>query len=221
MDKVANSSCSYDSYVSYAESTSYFLVRAGGAHTEKEIVVNRWQDDDDLGGVGLFDDEMVAGQPKPKADRRKASTRGQRPESEWTANDVAAEFAYQLTRRFPGVPPLVNVAAIRGALLKYRSNFNTTAEIEMELLRMFFEDEYSLKDAKENASRLHGRYLQMFKTHLDRAHERLGFEAPRRAVLDVPDETEYIYSTDGHEFENTTIGRRALENHERSLLQPV
>lgn len=200
--------------------TSYLKGRAAGAPIEPEGDMNRWNTDEDyaVGTIGLLPDEVQSnGAPKPKADRRKASTRGQRPESEWTANDVAAEFAYKLSRHFPKSPGLVNVAAVRGALMKYRSDFGTTPEVEMELMRMFFEDEYNIKLAGEAPSRAHGRYLAMFKTKLPQAHERLGFEFESRVVVDEEDVTEYLYTADGRRFENNFAGRAAMRGHELRL----
>lgn len=211
------------SQVSQALETSSLKGRAAGAPIESEGEMNRWNADDEfVGAVGLFEDETTAsGKPKPKADRRKSSTRGQRPESEWTANDVAAEFAYQLGRRFPRLPGLVNVAAVRGALLRYRSQFDTTPEVEMEVMRMYFEDDFNLKLAQESPSRAHGKYLAMFKTHLTKAHERLGFDFESRVVIEQDDTTEYVYSADGRKFENTIVGRKMLERHEARTLQTV
>ena len=207
--------------VSNTRSTTYFLVSAGGAHKGEDMVM--WKDnsgDDNIAGFGLFEEELQGGQPKPKADKRKASTRGQRPEAEWTANDVAAEFAFQLGRRFPYTPGLVNVTAIRGALLKYRAQYNTTPEVEMELMRMFFQDEHNLKNADENASRIHGKYLNMFKTHLSKAYESLGMETAQRVLgseFAVEHEEEYIVASDGRRFENTIVGRKRRERHEELL----
>lgn len=186
--------------------------------------MNRWNAEDDfVGGVGLFEEEAApSGKPKPKADRRKSSTRGQRPESEWTANDVAAEFAYQLGRRFPRLPGLVNVTAVRGALMRYRGQYDTTPEVEMEIMRMYFEDEYNLKLAQESPTRAHGKYLAMFKTAIPKAHERLGLDYfESRVVIEPEDDIDYVYSTDGKEFDNTPTGRVALASYERFLAQKL
>lgn len=210
-----------DKPVSNTRSTTYFLVSATGAHKGEDMVM--WKDtsgDDNIAGFGLFEEEMQGGQPKPKADRRKASTRGQRPESEWTANDVAAEFAYQLGRRFPYTPGLVNVNAIRGALLKYRSQYNTTPEVEMELMRMFFQDEHNLKNADENASRIHGKYLNMFKTHLSKAYDALGMDMNLRVSVEMvanSPEPGYVYASDGRRFESTVLGHKSLARYEQRL----
>jgi hypothetical protein len=209
--------------VSVALGTSFLKGRADGApkiETE-ERDMNRWSADDDfVGGVGLFEEEVApSGKPKPKPNKRSASTRGQRPESEWTANDVAAEFAYQLGRRFPRLPGLVNVAAVRGALMRYRGQIETTPEVEMEIMRMYFEDEYNLKLAQENPSRAHGKYLAMFKTHIGKAHERLGLDYfESRVVIDPTDDIAVLFSSDGREFEDNMSGRAALKAYEAQLL---
>lgn len=208
--------------VSVALGTSFLKGRADGAPGIEEDDMNRWNAEDEfVGGVGMFAEEVApSGKPKPKADRRKSATRGQRPESEWTANDVAAEFAYQLGRRFPYTPGLVNVAAIRGALMRYRGQFGTTPEVEMEIMRMYFEDEYNLKLAQEKPTMAHGKYLAMFKTAIPQAHERLGLDFfESRVVIDQEEAVEYLYSTDGHEFENNMSGRAALASYERRLAE--
>lgn len=219
-----NSLSSTDNQVSNANNTSYYLVNAGGVNAKEKIVVSRWSPDDDDGiaGVGLFEDEIQDGKPKPKADKRQSKTRGQRPESEWTTNDIAAEFSHQLGRRFPYTPGLVNTSALRGALSKYRAQYSTTPEVEMELMRMFFEDDRNLKNADTEAHRIHGRYLNTFKTDLAKAYERLGLEHTSRLLntdLDTPvvaaeTQVEYIYASDGRRFANTVFGRRAMEAHE-------
>jgi len=211
--------------VSNTRSTTYFLVSAAGAHKGEDMVM--WKDtsgDDSIGGFGLFEEEMVGGQPKPKADKRKASTRGQRPESEWTANDVAAEFSHQLGLRFPYTPGLVNVNALRGALLKDRAKYGTTPEVEMELMRMFFEDESNLKDADAQAAKIHGRYLKMFRTSLNKAYERLGLEANLRVLgseLAPEVEEEYLVASDGRRFDNSIVGRKMMARYEQRLKERV
>lgn len=218
------------SQVSNTRNTSYFLVRAGGASGE-EIVVSRWRDDDDgIAGVGLFEDEMDGGQPKPKVDKRKSSTRNLRPESEWTTNDIAAEFSQQLGKRFPYTPGLVNTAALRGALSTYRTKYGTSPEVEMQLMRMFFDDERNLKNADSEAHRIHGRYLNMFKTHLSKAYEILGLE-PNQRITGITSgvsytdsgRDEYVYASDGRKFDNSIAGRSALTRYEKKLenVQPT
>jgi hypothetical protein len=212
------------SQVSNTRNTSYFLVRAAGASGE-EIVVSRWNEDDDgIAGVGLFEDEMDGGQPKPKVDKRKSSTRNLRPESEWTTNDVAAEFSQQLGKRFPYTPGLVNTTAIRGALSNYRRQYGTSPEVELQLMRLFFDDDRNLKNADSEAHRIHGRYLNMFKTHLSKAYEMLGLEpnqrltglasgvSPTASPLD-----EYVYASDGRKFDKSIAGRSALKRYEQKL----
>jgi hypothetical protein len=212
------------SQVSNTRNTSYFLVRAAGASGE-EIVVSNWKDDDDgIAGVGLFEDELDGGQPKPKVDKRKSSTRNLRPESEWTTNDIAAEFSQQLGKRFPYTPGLVNTAALRGALSNYRRQYGTSPEVEMQLMRMFFADQHNLKNADSEAHRIHGRYLNMFKTHLNKAYEILGLE-PNHRVTNLPSgvssETElsdkYVYASDGRKFDRSIVGRSALKRYEEKL----
>jgi DNA-binding transcriptional ArsR family regulator len=225
---------SYVSNVSSQESTTYFLVRTEGAPGLKEIPVGnpeRWKPrgedttgDDSIGGFGLLDEPVSAPTSKLSVNARDPKTRGRRPEHEWSANDVAVEFSYQLGRRFPYTPGLVNVRALGGALRANRSKFGITAQVELEILRMFFEDEGNLRDIEKHPNKIHGRFLNMFKSHLQTAHQNLGLEVDYRLLasdLDTPiSETpveDVLIASDGVRFDNTAAGRAFLELHESKL----
>jgi hypothetical protein len=204
--------------VAVTRNTSYFLVRAGGANSE-EIAVGRWNPDEDEGiaGVGLFEDEMLDGQPKPKADKRKSNTRHLRPEAEWTANDVATEFASRIAKQLPYTAGMVNIEKTRGALLKFRADYNTTAEIEMTIMRMFFENEHLMSKADAEPYKAHTLYLGMFKSHVNKALEQLGYDKPSRVAPEEVDRNQYIYASDGREFDNSIAGRKMRELYEGRL----
>ena len=192
----------------------------------KGIVLENWRPtgedttgDDNIGGIGLFEDELPAVQKSAlSTNKRDPKTRKRRPQSEWTVWDVATEFSFQLGKRFPHLPGLINVREVAGALRGYRSKYGTTAVIENELMRMFFADEHNLKNASEESSTIHRKYLNMFKTHMNRAYENLGFDTPKiDTVEDVRTSVEYIYATDGTEFVNSLIGRKQLAQYEAGL----
>lgn len=209
--------------VSRSKGTTYLLVNASGVHRKEETMVV-WKDDsgdDDIAGFGLFEEEMQYGQPKPKVDKRKSATRNQRPQSEWSPNDVAAEFSFRLGRLFPYIPGLVDTAAIRGALMKYRKQYGTTADVEVELLRMFFADDRNTKNADEQARRIHTRFLGMFQTHLKEAYSRLGTPMPKAEGIAKPVENGYLVASDGREFPTGITGRKRLAEYELKIKERV
>jgi hypothetical protein len=208
------------------------ITSPNGEVSFKEIVVSkskRWvpagedtSGDDELVGVGLFPDEQPTAKSTLSTDKRNPKTRGRRPESEWTPNDVASEFSFMLGRKFPLLPGLVNVRNLGGALARQRKDYKITAVIEMELMRMFFDDPRNLRDAEKTPHHLFKRYLRMFTTHLDEALHNVGL--PPRSTLDMPDTVsamvdEYIYASDGRKFDNSMPGRAALQRYERKLKQ--
>jgi hypothetical protein len=224
---VGTSKLTIDSYpskpVNSSKGTTYLLVDAVGVHP-KTKESSMWKDtsgDDDIAGFGLFEEEMSQGQPKPKADKRKSSTRSQRPQSEWTANDIAAEFSERLAKLFPYTPGLVNVSAIRGALLKNRKQYGITPDIEMEIIRMFFADARNTKNADENARNIHAKFLHMFKTHLKDAYASLGIAMPKNEAVTQSTEVDYLVASDGQRFDNSAIGRRLLKQHEQDLKESL
>jgi len=200
--------------------TSYLIGDA--SVPTKEVIVEKWRPrgedtagDDEIGGVGLFEDEALRKQPQAKIDKRDIRTRWKRPEDEWTPGDVAAEFSYRLSMHYPMTPALVNTKDIRGALSRWRKQYGITPQIEMEIMRMFFEDERNFRDADKKASQVHTWYLHMFKTNMRNAFDRLGIEyekdTPTQEVTDV------LYASDGRTFENNIAGRSALKNYEERI----
>ena len=218
------------SRTSNKKDTTYLCVDAVGDHELKEVIVStsqRWKargedtsGDDALGGFGLFEEELPAQESQLSISKRDTKTRGRRPEHDWTVHDVAAEFSFQVGKRFPYLPGLVNVKDLRGALARYRKQYKLNASIEMELMRMFFEDPNNLKDADKSPQYLHAKYLKTFKTHTNRALERLGLETevavPTHDVA-PDDRDEYVYSSDGRAFDNTIVGRKKRDRHEERL----
>jgi hypothetical protein len=219
------------SQVSREVNTTYLHAHTEGVSEMKEVVLSseKWRPrgedtsgDDDLGGFGLLDEpQKVSGKPVNKRD---AKTRGRRPEHEWSAYDVAAEFSYRMGRKFPYTPGLINIQALTGALRKYRNQYGITAPVELELMRMFFADAHNLYNIEKDPAKVHGRYLNMFKSHLQKAYKNLGMDTdpvgdtPEEGISYV-DETLPLYASDGQEFENTLAGRAALARYEQKLIE--
>jgi hypothetical protein len=176
--------------------------------------------DDNIGGFGLLeDDKPVLSKSKLSTDKRDPKTRGRRPQDEWTPADVAAEFSFQLGRKFPLLPGLVNQGNLRQALAKNRKQYGISAVIEMEVMRLFLGDSRNLNDAESRPDLLYRKYLKMFTTHMDTALQNLGMPTRKEIAEAVESEygPEYLYASDGTEFENNIVGRKFLERYEAKL----
>lgn len=172
--------------------------------------------DSEIGGVGKLEDEEMDVY-KVTANVRQTKTRGRRPMEQWTVFDVAAEFSYLVGKKFPWLPGTVNVNALAGALRKMRSQNQTTALVELELLKMFIADEKNFKNVGNEAPHLYKIYLAMFRTHMNQARKNLGLNVLGDASQEVIDAPDTLTASDGRTFDNTIVGRKALERHEERL----
>ena len=190
------------------KNTSYSL--GARAPKKKEVaVVNRWKDDDDnIAGFGLLDDEVQA-KAKPVS-KRDPKTRRQRPQEEWTAADVASEFSARVYDKIRGIPGLVNTNALRGALAANRSRFEVSATLEMELMERFFGDERNLASIKGSPKKAHGIFLNFITMNITKVTEDLEMTAEDK-------EENYIYASDGKRFDKSMPGRRDLAEYEEKL----
>jgi DNA-binding Lrp family transcriptional regulator len=200
--------------------TSYLFGAKAPRERMKEInVVNRWQDDENIAGVGSFDSGIGIARSDTKINKNDPKTRFIRPRDEWTAGDVASEFASRVYARVRGIPGLVNTQKVRGALSKNRKNHGITAAIELEIMDMFFGDTRFLQGAKNSPQFIPGRFLRMFTTHLDKALENLGLPALDQDG-DIPvasDSTPYVYASDGKAFDNSMPGRKKRDRYELTI----
>ena len=201
---------------SHSSKASYKLKESETVGFTKEIRVpmRRWEDDgDSLAGFGLVEPKDA---PQPKIRKSDPKTRGKRPEHEWTAMDVAAEFSYQVGRKYPLLPGTVSVKSLSGAIRKFRSQYGTTPLIELELLRLFMQDERNFKDIGDEAPHLYKKYLASFGTKMNQARENLGLNRVTAKVETTPASGTLI-SSDGRVFQNSLSGRAQLERHEKRL----
>jgi len=201
---------------SHSSKASYKLKESETEGFTKEIKVpmrNYADDSEDLVGFGLIEPKDA---PQPKVRKSDPKTRGKRPEHEWTAMDVAAEFSYQVGRKYPLLPGTVSVKSLSGALRKFRSQYGTTPLIELELLRLFLQDERNFKDIGDEAPHLYKKYLASFGTKMNQARENLGLNKVTAKIETAPASGTLI-SSDGRVFQNSLSGRAQLERHEKRL----
>jgi hypothetical protein len=185
---------------------------------EIKVPMRRWEDDgDNLAGFGLVEPKDA---PQPKIRKSDPRTRGKRPEHEWTPMDVAAEFSYRVGRKYPLLPGTVSVKQLSGALAKFRTQYQTNALIELELLRLFMADERNFKDVGDEAPFLYKMFLASFGKRINQARENLGLgkiSAPAETVVKMGTLT----ASDGRVFQNSMSGRAQLERHEKRLKENV
>lgn len=184
----------------------------------KEIRVpmrNNYDDGDDLAGFGLVEPKDA---PQPKINGRDPKTRGRRPQHEWTPMDVAAEFSFQVGRKYPLLPGTVKVKELSGALSKFRKQYGTTALIELELMRLFMADETNFKHIGDEAPHLYKMYLASFGKRMNQARENLGLSRVSKNAVAEPSATVApLTASDGRTFQNSMSGRVQLQRHEERL----
>ena len=181
---------------------------------EIRIPMRKWEDDgEDLAGFGLTEPKDAE---QPRIRKSDPKTRGKRPQHEWTPMDVAAEFSFQVGRKYPLLPGTVSVKSLSGALARFRKQYNTTPLIELELLRLFMADERNFEQIGDEAPMLYKKYLASFGKKMNQARENLGL-----TKVNAPVETSVKISTltasDGRVFQNSLSGRAQLERYEKRL----
>jgi hypothetical protein len=176
--------------------------------------MRRYEDDsDNLAGFGLVEERDA---PQTRVRKSDPKTRGKRPEHEWTPMDVAAEFSYRVGKRYPLLPGTVNVRQLSGALSKFRKQYNTTALIELELLRLFLADERNFEQIGDEAPFLYKKYLASFGKKMNQARENLGLTKVN-APVDTSVKTGTLTASDGRVFQNSLSGRAQLERYEKRI----
>ena len=181
---------------------------------EIQVPMRKYDDDgDNLAGFGLVEPKDA---PQPKIRRSDPKTRGRRPEHEWTPMDVAAEFSYQVGRKYPLLPGTVNVKTLSGALAKFRKQYETTPLLELELLRIFMADESNFRNIGDEAPFLYKMFLSSFGKKMNQARENLGLGRVN-AKIDTEPTSARLTASDGRTFQNSLSGRAQLERHEKRL----
>ena len=199
---------SYSSQTSYKQvNTTYLLDAPRQKQERKTKLVNKWNDDDDLGGFGLLDGDK----PKNlKLNKGSTKTRNLRPKAEWTAKDVAAEFSSRLYRHVANIPNLASGSRLAPILAKYRNQYSTTALIELEIMDQMFQDQRHLDLIRKEPHKAMNFYLRMLTTNYEKAVRNLEM---KQSVDNAPAD-EYVYAKDGTRFDNSMFGRLQLKKYE-------
>lgn len=174
-----------------------------GEGPEEETVVNRWKNEDDLGGFGLLDEPK-----KLETIKKVPSTRHQRPKESWTPGDVASEFAAQLYSRIRGIPGLINISRLAPVLGKYRKEYGTTALYELQVLDVMLNDARKLALVKKEPHNAWKMFLRLLTTE--------GAKIVQETVVNE-DREDVLSASDGKVFDNSIPGRLALKEHEEKL----
>jgi hypothetical protein len=186
----------------------------GVSMKEIRVPMRKWEDDsDNLAGFGLVEERDAV---QPKIRKSDPKTRGKRPDHEWTPMDVAAEFSYRVGKRYPLLPGTVNVRQLSGALSKFRKQYQTTALVELELLKLFMADERNFQNIGDEAPHLYKLYLASFGKRMNQARENLGLNKVN-AKVDTSVKVSTLTASDGKVFQNSLSGRAQLERYEKRL----
>jgi predicted transcriptional regulator len=191
---------------SHIKNTSYSF---GAEGTEEEPMVNNWKEEDDFMSFGLIEEAPLV-QKISKADPK---TRRLRSQDEWTALDVASEFAFRVYDNIRGVPGIVNTMNLRGALSRNRNKFDINAAIEMSLMDKFFADARNIAAIKRSPKNAIGIFLNFITNNITSARNEVTIEQ----ALAMAEELEYLYASDGRKFDKSIAGRAALARYEKKL----
>lgn len=186
-----------------------------------------YPDDDDGFVLGAFEEEQ---KPKVKASKRDTRTRAQRPISEWTPNDVLAEFRARVEQRCPALRNLLPLRKNGAILASMRKKHETTPYIELALIDLYLMKGFDSGKARRNPDYVFLSWFTSWTRNLDEARHMVD-NAPQEALYapeKVEDDKSYVPATseaprgllrasDGREFPRTITGRKRLENYEKRI----
>ena len=175
--------------------------------------MNRWSDDDDdLKGFGLLDGDTTSGQRKSSVSKKSSKTRHQRAREEWTPADVAAEFSWRIYDKVRGIPNMINTKTLTILLAKYRKEFGITASMELDLLDKFIGDERNLIAIKRQPSKTVNIFLVFITNNVNKLSQ-----TSQVVIEEDNSSNSNLIASDGKVFDNTVIGKAALERYQAKL----
>ena len=172
--------------------------------------------------------------PKVKVSKATAKTRHHRPRSEWTPNDVAAEFRERVQQAVPDLVGYLPLAKNGVLVAATRKRLRTTPEVELALMEIFLVEDSHLKTITKQPQAAFRLWISTWPRNMNRALEMAGrpalgaTEASESHESDgvgfVPDspagrpEVPVLIASDGvSEFPDTTLGRKRLARFEEFL----
>lgn len=173
--------------------------------------MNRWNDDDDIKGFGLLDGDIPSGQKKIPVSKKSSKTRHQREKEDWTPADVASEFSCRIYDKIRGIPNMINTKTLTILLAKNRKEFGITASMELELLDKFIGDERNLIAVKRQPSKTINIFLVFITNNVNKLSQ------TSEVIIEEDSGNNNLIASDGKVFDNTIIGKAALERHEAKL----
>lgn len=173
--------------------------------------MNRWDDDDDIKGFGLLDGDTPSGQKKIPISKKSSRTRHQREKENWTPADVASEFSWRIYDKVRGIPNMINTKTLTILLAKNRKEFGVTASMELDLLDKFIGDERNLIAVKRQPSKTINIFLVFITNNINKLSQ------TSEVAIEEDNSNNNLIATDGKVFDNTIIGKAALERHEAKL----
>jgi len=174
-------------------------------------MVNKWEENDGF-ILGDFSSEPST---IKKVNKRDPKTRHQRPQEEWTPADVASEFSYRIYQKLRGYPGVVNTKALWGALATNRTKHNVTAVIELEAMDRFISDERNLVAIRKFPKNAHKMFLNSISAQMNNIL--VTFDMDEKFDKEPESVSEYVYASDGTEFDNSMAGRLELKHYEDTL----
>lgn len=172
-------------------------------------MVNRWNDDDEVTGFGLLEGEEPAGQKAKPTSKKSPKTRHLRDKAEWTPADVASEFSWRIYNSIRGIPNMVNTQTLAILLAKNRKQFGVTATVELALLDKFLGDERNLIAVKRKPSITINIFLTFITNNINKLSQT---DEVTNEEIDNS-----LIASDGKLFDNSVIGKTALERYEAKL----
>jgi hypothetical protein len=174
-------------------------------------MVNKWEDEDGF-ILGDFSSEPST---TKKVNKRDPKTRNQRPQEEWTPADVASEFSARVYQKLRGYPGVVNTRELWGALAVNRKKHLVTAVIELEAMERFLGDERNIVAIRKYPKNAHRMFLNAITSQMHDVLIHLDMDE----VLEKYEvsASEYVYASDGTEFDNSMAGRLELKAYEDKL----
>lgn len=192
---------------------------------------DKWDEDEVGYGVGMLFEVDGPRKTKPLS-KRSPKNRHQRPQSEWTPNDVAAEFRARIESAVPALTGFVTGKNNGLMVAATRQRLRTTADVELALMEIFLIEPREIAAITKAPHMAFRMWIATWPRNMNRARDMVGLPplgAPEasESLVDAsvgtgsqPSSYEgsvgSLVASDGTEFPDTPLGRRRLAKYEES-----